>query len=279
MKIGIIGLGLIGGSFCRAIKEKTQHSCYGMDIDKSVIAAATAAGAIDGELNLSEISSCDLTIIALHPAATINFVKENISYFGRGIVIDVCGIKKTIVDALAPLFRANKTPYIGTHPMAGREFSGFEYSLSSLFENASFILTPSSDEIEENIEFVRNFAVSLGFHTVITDVEKHDATIAFTSQLAHIISNGYVKSPTLQNESGFSAGSFLDLSRVAKLNPGMWTELFLMNKAALSFEIETLIDHLTEYKTALDNKDSDALYCLLKDGSDLKEESLRRARK
>ena len=279
MKIAVVGMGLIGGSFCRAIKKKTKHICYGWNRSPAVLQAALSEEAIDGVItDLTELRNFDLVILGFHPELTISFVKEHIDCFPKnGLTIDTCGVKESIVSVLQPLFDQAGAPFIGTHPMAGREFSGFNYSLATLYDGASFIMTPSEKANPAHIELLRNFAREVGFTRIVeTDPKTHDATIAFTSQVAHVLSNAYVKSPTLKNQSGFSAGSFKDLSRVARLNSGMWTELFMMNREALVFEIDTLVKHLSQYSDALKADDREGLYTLLKEGSDLKEWSLER---
>lgn len=273
MKIGVVGLGLIGGSFCRAIKAKTPHQCLGMDRDMEVVKEALQVGAIDGILEVQDLQNCDLVIVCLHPKQTIDFLIEHADDFRKGgIVIDTCGVKTAVVNAVERPLKERGVAFIGAHPMAGREFSGFAYSLPDLYEGASFIMTPSPGTDGEKLETVKKLAEELGFaRIVITDCRTHDETIAFTSQIAHVISNAYVKSPTLQNQSGFSAGSFQDLSRVAKLNEDMWTDLFLMNRDPLLFELDTLMEHLQEYREALERKDKDGLRSLLRDGRVLKE--------
>ncbi len=273
MKIGVVGLGLIGGSFCRAIKAKTPHQCLGMDRDMEVVKEALQVGAIDEILEMRDLQNCDLVIVCLHPKQTIAFLTEHAGDFRQGgIVIDACGVKTEVVNAVEKPLKEKGVAFIGAHPMAGREFSGFAYSLPNLYEGASFIMTPLPDTDAAKLETVKKLAEELGFsRIVITDCRTHDETIAFTSQIAHVISNAYVKSPTLQNQSGFSAGSFQDLSRVAKLNEDMWTDLFLMNREPLLFELDTLLEHLWEYREALEQKDAAGLRDLLRDGRILKE--------
>ena len=273
MKIGVVGLGLIGGSFCRAIKTKTNYQCFGLDREHKTLKDALNVGAIDGILEERDLGDCDLVIVCLHPKQTISFLTDHAGDFQKGgTIIDTCGVKTAIVEAVEKKLRQNGVTFIGAHPMAGREFSGFAYSLPDLFEGASFIMTPSADVEAEKLEMVEKLVQVLGFsRVVITDCRTHDETIAFTSQIAHVISNAYVKSPTLQNQSGFSAGSFQDLSRVARLNEDMWTDLFFMNREPLLFELDTMIQHLQEYRDALDRQDTEGLKALLRDGRILKE--------
>lgn len=273
MKITVVGLGLIGGSLCKAIKKHTNHTVYGIDINKETLEMALSQNAIDAVTD--DLSLADITIVSLYPITTIDYIKENASKFKKGsIVIDTCGIKKAIVDAVTPVLAENDVTFIGVHPMAGREFSGFEYSLDNLFDDASFIITPDKSVSQTKINLIEDFAYSIHFKKVVTATpEEHDQIIAFTSQLAHVVSNAYIKSPTHQKQLGFSAGSFQDLTRVAKLNETMWTPLFLLNKDPLCFEINYIIARLSEYRDAMQNNDAERLKALLRDGRILKEET------
>ncbi len=271
MKITAIGLGLIGGSFCKAIKKHTNHTVYGIDINSETISMALSQGAIDGVAN--DLGLADLTILSLYPTDTIDYIISNADKFKKGsIVIDTSGIKKEIVDRVSPVLAEYDVTFVGTHPMAGREFSGYEYSQDNLFDNASFIVTTSEFVSEAKLNFIVDFGYAVHFKKVVTTTPmEHDRIIAFTSQLAHVVSNAYIKSPTHQEQLGFSAGSFQDLTRVAKLNETMWTPLFMLNKEPLCFEIGYIIDRLTEYKNAIENDDYDTLKLLLRDGRILKE--------
>ncbi|MGN0642845.1 MAG: prephenate dehydrogenase [Huintestinicola sp.] len=271
MRIVSVGLGLIGGSLCKAIKKHTNHTVGGIDINPKTIEMALSQNAIDYEAK--DVSEADLTIISLFPPAIIQYTKENADKFKKGsIVIDTCGIKQAIVDEVTPVLAERGVTFIGAHPMAGREFSGFEYSLDNLFDSASFIITPTESTPREELNLIEDFAYSIHFKKVVmASPEEHDHIIAFTSQLAHVVSNAYIKSPTHQKQLGFSAGSFQDLTRVAKLNEDMWTPLFIMNKNALCFEIDYIMDRLAEYRRAIMEEDSEELRKLLRDGRILKE--------
>lgn len=273
MKITAVGLGLIGGSLCKTIKKHTNHIVYGIDINKETIAMALSQNAIDAETN--DLGIADLTIISLYPTDAIDYIIANANKFKQGsIVIDTCGIKKEIVERVTTVLEKNGVTFIGTHPMAGREFSGFEYSLDNLFDEASFIITPSKSVPQAKLNLLEDFAYAIHFKKVVVATpEEHDQIIAFTSQLAHIVSNAYIKSPTNQKQLGFSAGSFQDLTRVAKLNENMWTPLFMLNKEALCFEINYIIESLQQYRDALINEDANRLKKLLKEGRILKEET------
>lgn len=273
MKICIAGLGLIGGSLAKAIKKNTNESCFGLDIDRGTIAGALAQEAIDGELTPKELSTCDVVFVSLHPKKTIDFIKDNIGNFKKGsIVVDTCGVKGEIVRSVEDICIENGVNFLGCHPMAGREFSGFAYSVDNLFEKASFIMTPTDRTPMRVVQEISKLAYNIGFaKVVVSNTEEHDSVIAFTSQLAHVVSSSYVKSPSLLKQAGFSAGSFKDLTRVAKLNEDMWTELFLMNKEPLTDEIDHIIARLTEYRDAISQNNAQRLHDLLKEGRELKE--------
>ncbi len=276
MKIAVVGMGLIGGSFCKTLKKNTSHTVLGIDRDLNTQQKAIAEGTIDEIIEPNRLCECDVCIVALHPQQTIDFILQNISQFKKeSVVFDVCGVKKSITDAVENKLSQKGVFFVGAHPMAGREFSGYEYSLDTMFDNASFIITKTENTDSSALEIVRNLAEEMKFkRTVVSTPELHDSIIAFTSQLAHVVSNAYIKSPTLQQRSGYSAGSFLDMTRVAKLNEDMWTSLFMMNKEPLVNELETIIENLTKYKDALEKSDASELRELLKEGRIIKENSL-----
>ncbi len=275
MKIGIVGLGLIGGSLAKAIKKNTDHLCFAYDINRQTIADAIQQESIDGSFKPEQMTEFDVVILGLYPDTTIDFINENAGNFKKGgIVIDTCGVKGEIIKAVDKKLNDLGVHFIGCHPMAGREFSGFEYSLDNLFDKASFIITPTDNTDADAFEKLKCLSKEIGFlKNVISTPEEHDKVIAFTSQLAHIVSSAYVKSPSLLMQAGFSAGSFKDLTRVAKLNEDMWTTLFMMNRSALLKEIDEIILHLNEYKTALESENDEELHALLKQGREFKEKS------
>jgi len=273
MKIGIIGLGLIGGSLAKAIKSHTDATVIGYDISPTTLNKALMLGAVDEAMDEKGLKECDMIFIALYPNDTIDFVKKNANNFKQdAIIVDCCGVKEAVCEPLHDFCYSKKMWFIGGHPMAGREYSGFEYAKTDLFANASMILTPYTYIPLEIVENTKQFCLQLGFkQVVITTPEKHDQMIAYTSQLAHVVSNAYVKSPGAQCHHGFSAGSYLDLTRVARLNEVMWTELFLHNSEKLCTELDSLIAHLQEYSKAIAEKDAETLQRLLREGRELKE--------
>lgn len=268
MKIGITGLGLIGGSMAKAIKETKEHTVYGYDTDESTLLAAELTDAIDGMLSEENLSECDVVIVSLYPEATVDYIIKNADKFKKDcIVFDCCGVKRAVCDRINPVAKEHGFTFIGGHPMAGTQFWGFGSSRASLFKGASMILTPCGISDIAVLDKAKHFFLSLGFSEItFSSPEEHDRIIAYTSQLAHVVSSAYVKSPSAEVRKGFSAGSYKDMTRVAKLNEEMWTELFLENKDNLAFEIDTLIKNLQQYKTALENADSEKLSSLLAEG-------------
>lgn len=274
MTVGVVGLGLIGGSIAKAIKYNTDNKVIGFDIDENVILKARLLGAIDEEMTEQKISGCDIIITGLYPNDTKKYITDNAQKFKKGaIVLDTCGVKEYVCDDMYRVARENGFTFIGTHPMAGLHLSGFEHSKVTMFSNASMLLVPSADTGINELEIVRKLFSAIGFTNIQnTTPEEHDRIIAFTSQLAHVVSNAYVKSPSAKLHKGFSAGSYKDLTRVAKLNEVMWTELFLENRENLIFEIDTIIENLTEYSKALKENNADELEKLLRDGRICKEQ-------
>ncbi len=270
MTIGVVGLGLIGGSIAKALKKNTPHTVLGYDTDESVMKKALLVGACDGVLN--DVSLLDILIVALYPSATVEYIKSVAAKLKpTATVIDADGVKGYVCKELFPLAKEYGFTFIGGHPMAGMEFSGFDYSKEALFNNASMILVPDTNVKITVLEEIKELFLSLGFTRIqISTADEHDKMIALTSQLAHILSSAYVKSPSAINHKGFSAGSFQDMTRVARLNEKMWTELFFENKENLLIEIDGLIERLKEYKTALYQDDTETMFMLLKEGRERK---------
>lgn len=277
MKILIVGLGLIGGSYCKAITSYTDHEVYGLDTDIHVVEAAKKCGCIKDGAAVSNLRNFDMVIVCLHPVPAEKFMKENIENFRKGCILsDVCGIKGQMSVEMTEFANKFGIHYVGTHPMAGKEHFGFEYSDGSLFIGANFIVTPIEKTDKNALLIVEKLAKKMGFAKIVESSPfDHDSIIAYTSQLAHVVSSAYVKSPTMQKELGFSAGSFKDMTRIATLNESMWTSLFLANKKCLLFEIDELIKHLSEYRDAISNSDSKVLEQILMEGRILKEENIK----
>lgn len=274
MTVGIVGLGLIGGSFAKAYSDNDEHRVYAYDINPQVMQDAYDMGIVEDELNETTIPSCDLILLALYPQASVEYLKNNARYISsRTMVIDCCGVKEYVCKECFPVAKEYGFTFVGGHPMAGRHFSGLEYSMKTMYNGASMVLVPEDLSDASTIERAKKLLSPIKFGKfTICDARRHDSMIAFTSQMAHVVSNAYVKSPTAKNHDGFSAGSYKDLTRVAWLNENMWTELFLENKDCLLKELDFFINSLTEYKTAIENNDSDTLRTLLANGKSCKEE-------
>jgi prephenate dehydrogenase len=270
MKIGIAGLGLIGGSILKSIKKHTSHECFGYNRTQKVLEEAEAY--LDGVLDEITMSEMDVVFVCFTPRVTIDYVLRNLKNFKKGAIIaDICGIKQYVVNSLELPLKEKGAHFVGCHPMAGKEVSGFANSSAELFSGASFIITPTETTDNSAINIINKLAVDMGFGSVVRATpHQHDEIIAYTSQLAHIVSNAYVKSPRLKDFRGFSAGSFQDLTRVARLDSNMWTELFLSNKEFLLSELKRLIIDLDKYRTALQNDDRKKLQELLEEGNVLK---------
>ena len=277
MNIGVIGLGLIGGSFAKAYKA-AGHTVFVYDIDKSILDFALLSGAADAPLDAGAMGRCDLILIAVYPRAAIAFLDESGSYIQpETMVIDCCGTKKNVCAAGFQAAGRHGFTFVGGHPMAGIERSGFKYSKATLFKGAVMIIVPP---IYDDILFfdrIKRLLAPAGFgRLTVTTAEKHDAMIAYTSQMAHLVSNAFIKSPTVLEHKGFSAGSYKDLTRVAWLNERMWAELFIENRAPLLHELDLFLSSLQAYRDALREEDVDKLQALLYEGKRLKEEVDRR---
>ena len=273
MTVGIVGLGLIGGSFAKAYHAAGER-VLAWNRTRAVLDFALLDGGADGELNEETIADCDLVLVTLYPAAAIAYLERMAPYIGnKSLVIDCCGTKRVVCEALFPLAEQYGFTYIGGHPMAGTHNSGYKYARANLYRGAPMVLVPPVYDDIELLERAKRLLAPAGFgHISVTTAEKHDEMIAFTSQLAHVVSNAYIKSPTARIHKGFSAGSYKDMTRVAWLNPGMWAELFLENKDYLIRELDGLIGKLNAYKTAMEADDKEALTALLDEGRRLKEE-------
>ena len=272
LTVGIVGLGLIGGSMAK-VAHSCGHRVLGCDKAPEVMAHALAEGVLAGELTESALGECDLLLLALYPQAAVEHLTRWAPAVGRQcVVIDLCGVKRAVCGPLEQLARQHGFLYLGGHPMAGMEKSGYGVSRGDLFQKASMILTPAPDFPAPVLERVENWFLSLGFGRVQRSTpEEHDRIIALTSQLAHVISCAYIGSPTALGFLGFSAGSFQDMTRVARLNETMWTELFLENRDYLAQEIDSLAQRLAEYGRAVGQGDREALYSLLQQAHQRKE--------
>ncbi|MDR1774515.1 MAG: prephenate dehydrogenase/arogenate dehydrogenase family protein [Clostridioides sp.] len=270
MNVGIIGMGLIGGSMAKSIKQKTEHKVFGWDKSELICNTAILTESVHDIIKEGDPSECDLIIIALYPKATVEYVEKFASHFKKdAIVVDCSGVKRSVCKPIQSIAEKNGFVFCGAHPMAGIERSGFTYSTSSMFDGATMIFTPYTGTNIALMHDLSLFFKSIGFSRIqiATDVE-HDQMVAYTSQLAHVVSSAYIKSELSPKFKGFSAGSFHDMTRVAKLNETMWTELFLENSDFLATEIDGLIQRLQEYSKVIKEKDENTLKSMLKEGKE-----------
>ena len=272
MTVGIVGLGLIGGSLAKAYKA-ANSTVLACDIDKSIQEFAILSGAADGVLSEETLQECELLLIALYPNSAIEFLQKSAEFINTdSMVIDCCGIKKCVCEVGFALAAKHGFTFVGGHPMAGKEQSGFKHSSASLFKGAPMIIVPPVTDDIELLARIKSMLAPAEFGRVtVTTAAQHDAMIAFTSQMAHLVSNAFIKSPTVLSHKGFSAGSYKDLTRVAWLNEQMWAELFLENREHLLTELDIFIASLNEYKNAIYENDFEKLKELLRDGKLLKE--------
>lgn len=273
MNVGILGLGLIGGSLARAY-AMDGHTVYATQRNESMLSFAMLAGAVHGKLTEETIPTCDLILLAIYPEGSAVWLESNAHHVKHdALVIDCCGIKREICRRCFPLAEEYGFTFVGGHPMAGSQFSGFKYSRADLFVGAPMVLVPPVFDDISLLDRVKDALKPCGFGSYsVTTAEDHDRMIAFTSQMPHILSNAFIKSPTALQHKGFSAGSYKDLTRVAWLNAPMWSELFMENKDFLLNELEFYIDSLQAYRDAIVSCDQQTLTQLLEDGKKRKEE-------
>ena len=273
MKVGILGLGLIGGSLARAY-AKAGHEVYVCEKDRDMLDFAMLAGAVNGELDNQAVGQCDLILLAIYPGGSALWLEENGHLISKdALVLDCCGTKTEVCERCFPVAEKYGFTYVGGHPMAGSHYSGFKYSRSNLFQGAPMVLVPPRFDDMELLQRVKDTLEPCHFGSFsVTTAQEHDRMIAFTSQMPHIVSNAYIKSPTALNHKGFSAGSYKDLTRVAWLNASMWAELFLNNKDNILMELDFYINSLTAYRDAVANEDLETLTALLEEGKRRKEQ-------
>lgn len=271
--IVIAGLGLEGGSMAKALKKYTDHTVYGWNRTASVAEKALADGAIDGIADDEILAKCDLLIPVLYPQATIDYLLRVIPRLKRGAqVVDLVGVKTAVVEAVTPAALAHGIRYTGGHPMAGLAKAGYERSFPELYRGASMILVPTAATGEGDIEELSILFQQAGFLRIkICDPQTHDRMIAHTSQLAHVVSNCYVKSPVSHQYVGFTGGSYKDMTRIACLNEKVWEELFLLNREALLEEMDQLLASIGQVREAISANDLDRLDELLRQGREAKE--------
>lgn len=274
MNVGIVGLGLIGGSIGRAAVKKTTHKIFAYDCDENALLKGAMLDAYHEVLTVKNAAEIDLLLLCVYPNAVKNVLDEYAPYLKEGAtVMDCAGVKRSVCEVLNEALTVYPhLNFVGGHPMSGREFSGVEHSTATLMEHSVCILVPVHTPMEP-LCAIKEFFLDLGADgIVVTTAEEHDKIIAYTSQLAHIVSSAYVMAPSARVHYGFSAGSFRDMTRVAKLNPDMWTELMLLNADNLADEIFSLTERLRQLGDAVSNRDGERLRALLAEGSAVKTE-------
>ncbi|MCD8390894.1 MAG: prephenate dehydrogenase/arogenate dehydrogenase family protein [Firmicutes bacterium] len=258
MKTAIIGLGLIGGSVARRLRGFHDCEIAAYNRSKESLDLALRDGVIDtGTQSPSEaMDGADLIILCLYPQLNVDIIRDNLTYLKDGAVItDVSGVKEFMVEELGKIL-PDTVDFVGAHPMAGREVGGYKSSTDTLFEKASFIMTPTEKNKPESIALVRELAEYIGCrHVVTTTPKEHDAIIAYTSQLMHVVAVALCDNPMIERSTFFSAGSLRDCTRVAKINEVMWSELFVENKTELSKRIREMEASLEKIAVAVDNSD------------------------
>lgn len=277
MNILVSGMGLIGGSFCKALKKYTNHTVIGYDINSDIEKLAVSENSIDRIFN-GDYSGIDIIIVCMYPEITEQYFYSTVPRMEKNTLItDVCGIKGEMSERLHKLTRQYGISYIPIHPMAGKEVGGYSNSSADLYIRANMVITPFRDSDGNKVGMLSRLSENIGFRKiVVTTPQEHDSMIAYTSQLAHIVSSAYVKSPSLEKECGFSGGSFQDMTRIATMNEEMWTSLFMQNRKNLENELSILIQNLEKYRKALEENDSRTMKKLIREGSDLKYENLKK---
>ena len=274
MVVGVVGLGLIGGSAAKAFKA-AGAMVLACDINTSIVSYAQLEGIVDGVLGVDNIATCDLLLLTATPKAVEGYLRDNAGYINpKTLVIDFCGTKRKVCELGFALAAEHGFTFVGGHPMAGLQYSGYKYSKATLYSGASFIMVPPVHDDILLLDRVKQSLAPLGFKKfVVTTADFHDRMISYTSQMCHVVSNAFIKSPSAKFHKGYSAGSFRDFTRVSRLNEDMWTELFLENKEHLLGELDLLINSLHEYRDAIAADDAEVLRSLLRDGRIAKEET------
>lgn len=259
--IAVVGLGLIGGSIAMALRGFEDYQVVGIARRQETVDYANAHGV--GDWATQEVSAvlreADVTWLCLPPQGILEFLEAHKNEFKPGsLVTDVCGVKTAIVEGAKCL--PDGVDFIGCHPMAGKEVSGVEHAEKTLFQNAHFILTPQPENTAEHLALMEKMGKHMGFRDVVRATpEEHDAIIAYTSQVMHVMAAAVCDDPDLFSCKGFEGGSFRDCTRVAALDVPLWTQLFSLNAPALSKVIKTLEDNLRAYREVIEGGDREAL--------------------
>lgn len=272
-KIVIVGLGLIGGSIAKSLKQNTEHAVFGVDVNEESLLDACSCGAIDGKAGPEDLKTADVVYLCVYPETALEFVREHGGLLKDGCVLtDACGIKKEICSGMEALGPSGNYVFVAGHPMAGKEFSGFSASDPSIFIGASYLIAPCGAP-EWAVETVEELAREMGFGRIVrTTPERHDKVIAFTSQVPHVLACAYVMSPRCREHKGFSAGSYRDVSRVANINDVLWSRLFLDNREDLVDELDELLKNIKSFRDAVAENEEEKLRKLLRTAAQIKRE-------
>ena len=273
MIVGIVGLGLISGSMAKAYAA-ARWTVLAHNRNKTILDFAMLDGVVDGELNETNLKACDLILVGLPPEASIQWIRDHAPQIApHTMVMDLCGTKRVLCEAVFPLAEQFGFTFVGGHPMAGTHLAGYKNAFATLFVGAPMVLVPPAGHDMQLLDRCKTLLAPAGFGKFsVTTAAEHDRMIAFTSQMAHVVSNAYIKSPTARNHRGFSAGSYKDLTRVAWLNADMWAELMLENRDCMLFELDVLLKNLQAYRDAIAADSFENLRQLLQEGKEIKEQ-------
>lgn len=273
-EIVVVGLGLIGGSIAKAIRQHTEHRVYGIDSDEGALLDACSCGAVDGKAGPRELARADMVYLCVYPEGALAFMEKHGPELKENCVVtDTCGVKAALCADMERLTASARYVFVAGHPMAGKERSGFSASDPSIFVGASYIIAPCSAP-RWAVEQVEEMALAMGFGRIVhTTPEQHDKIIAYTSQVPHVLACAYVLSPRCREHNGFSAGSYRDVSRVADINDALWTRLFLDNQGALVAELDQLMGDLGRFRDAIAAGEAGTLQSLLRQAGDSKREN------
>lgn len=258
----IVGLGLLGGSIAMGLR-KWNHKIYAIDIDKNAIDYALEKGIIDEGSTTADgqlIAKADVVVSGLYPSLIVDWIADHQQYFKSGAIItDVTGVKGAIVDKIQNILRPD-CEFIGVHPMAGRETSGVQHADPSIFLPANLIITPTEKNTQQAIDLIYEMGKELRFDNICQlSVAQHDEMIGYLSQLTHVIAVSLMNANDSPHLRQYTGDSFRDLTRIAKINENLWTELFLLNKDNLVAEIETFVAEMNDFKAALQNEDTEKM--------------------
>lgn len=261
MKIVIVGLGLMGGSYARAL-TKQGYQVKAIDINQRSIDYALQHQIIcEGKTDHFQdfLQDVDLLILCLYPSTMLSWLAQNKDMIAKhAIVTDICGVKGCVVDKAQAIL--GEVEFVGAHPMAGKEVYGVENSDESIFKKANFIITPTAKNQVCTINLIKSLAMTLGFRQIkVIDVQTHDEMIAFLSQLTHVIAMSLMNCREITHLNEYTGDSFRDLVRIARINENMWSELFLLNKDNLLKEMDHFIQEMVTFRDLLENEEEDAI--------------------